>query len=197
MRKKIIGLLVCTLLLTIIIPNLSLAGDPEDPEITDDLGDTNLPHLDIECAWFYENPDEPEYLFTAIKVKSINLKTNAVLSIRWNYNGKDYVSGFDTYTFQKDVFRSGDPKRGTHWQWINMPECEGTIDRNTNVITWKILKSNIGHPKKDDVLTNTRAAAVPSGLISLIYFLTGRDYRDFAPNNQGTYGLNYQIHYSG
>jgi len=141
--------------------------------------------------------EAPAYLYTALKVKSLDLKANACLSIRWSYNGKEYVSGFNTYKFQEYIFRSGDPKRATYWQWKNMPECVGTVDQNTNIITWKILKSNIGNPEKGDVLTNTRAAAVPSGFISFIYFFIGRDYRDFAPTEQGIYGLDYVIQYSG
>jgi hypothetical protein len=195
MKKKIVGLFVCMLLITTILPMTTLAGDPENPEIEDELNDTNLNSLDIKSAWFYEKADEPEYLYTALKLQSLNLKANACLSIRWNYNGKDYVSGFDTYKFQEDVFRSGDPKRASYWQWQNMPECEGTADQATNVITWKVLKSNIGNPEKGDVLTNTRAAAVPSGYTSFIYFFTGRDFRDFAPNEQ--YGLDYIIQYIG
>jgi hypothetical protein len=173
----------------------ALAGDPENPEIEDELNDTDLSFLDIESAWFYEKADAPEYLYTALKVKSLNLKTNAVLSIRWNYNGKDYVSGFDTYRFQEDVFRSGDPKRASYWQWNSMPVCEGTTDQTTNIITWKVLKRNIGNPEKGDVLTNTRAAAVSGGYLSFIYFFTGNYFRDFAPNQQGTYGSDYIIQY--
>ena len=195
MRKKIIGILVCTLFITTILPMTTLAGDPENPEIEDELNDTAIPFLDIESAWFYENADEPEYLFTALKLQSLNLKANAVLSIRWDYDGKEYVSGFDTYIFLDDVFRSGDPKRASYWQWKNMPECEGIADYTTNIITWKVLKSNIGNPEKGDVLTHTKAAAVPAFPTSFIYFFNGRDYRDFAPNEQGTYGLDYVIQY--
>jgi hypothetical protein len=197
MRKKIIYIITCTLLFTLLPPNISYAENTAEPQITDDQNDTPLPFLDIKSAWFYENPDEPQYLFTALEVQTICLKTNAVLTIRWNLNGKDYVSAFDIKAFQKDVFRSGDPKRATHWQWIHMPECEGTFDLTTNIITWKILKSNIGNPEKNDVLTNTRATAVPSGITSVLFFIMGRDYRDFAPNQQGTYGSDYQIQYTG
>ncbi len=195
MKKKNTGFLMCMLLTITILPLTTLAGDPENPEIKDELDDTYLPSLDIESAWFYEKSDEPEYLYTALKVKSINLKANAVLSIRWSYDGKEYVSGFDTYIFQEDVFRSGDPKRATYWQWKNMPECEGIADQTTNIITWKVLKSNIGNPEKGDVLTHTRAAAVPGGFSSIINFFTSQDFRDFAPNEQYEYGLDYVIQY--
>jgi hypothetical protein len=196
--KKIKIILIFMLLIALVSPitNIVLAGDIENPEIEDELNDTDLPFLDIESAWFYENIDEPEYLYTALKLKSLNIKENTVLSIRWNYNEKDYISGFNSFKFRGHVFRSGDPKRATYWQWNTMPKCEGYIDQDNNIITWKILKSNIGNPKKDEVLMNTRAAAVPGFPTSFIYFFLGLDFRDFAPNEQYTYGLNYVIQYN-
>ena len=76
-----------------------------------------------------------------------------------------------------------------------MPECKGVFDQNTDIITWKILKSNIGNPEKDDVLTDTEASAVAGFPLSLIYFFTGKDYRDFAPDNYGDHGQDYIIQY--
>ena len=76
-----------------------------------------------------------------------------------------------------------------------MPESDGIVDLNSNVITWKILKCNLGRPNDGDILTNTRAAAVPGFPVSFIYFFTGRDARDFAPNDQGEFGLDYVIQY--
>jgi hypothetical protein len=57
------------------------------------------------------------------------------------------------------------------------------------------LKSNIGSPQKGDILTNTEASAVPGFPYSLIYFILGRDYRDFAPDPSSGYGENYTIIY--
>ena len=108
MRKKILGIIISMLLTATILPMTAFAGDPENPEIKDELNDTDLLFLDIESAWFYENADEPEFLYTALKVHSLSLKINAVYSIRWTYNGKEYVAGFDTYTFRENVFRSGE-----------------------------------------------------------------------------------------
>ena len=76
-----------------------------------------------------------------------------------------------------------------------MPECEGFIDAEEGTITWKILKNDIGSPKQGEVLTHTKANAVPGFPISVIYFFTGRDYRDFAPDNIEEYGLDYIIKY--
>ena len=66
--KKIICIFVCTLLITIILPIAVSAGDEQNPEIVDEIGDTPLSLLDIESAWFYENEEEPEFLFVSMKI---------------------------------------------------------------------------------------------------------------------------------
>jgi hypothetical protein len=193
MKGKIVPIIIIMLMISLSFSFTIYAGEEENPEIVDEENDTFLYSLDIISAWFYEKPDESEYLYTAMKVKLLNPNTNAVLSIRWTHNGKEYVSGLDTFRYREDIFRCGDPQRATYWQWTDMPECEGIIDIENNIFIWKILKSNIGNPKSGDILTNTKAAAVPGFPISFIYFFTGRDARDFAPNVQGEYGLNYII----
>ena len=197
MKRKILGMFVCTLLIATILPitGTILAGDEEDPEIVDGTGDTDLGFLDIESAWFYEKTDEPDYLFTALKIKDLKETFNAVFSIRWTYNGVVYVSGLDTFYYRDKEFRSGIRQRATYRQWKSMPECIGIFDQNTDIITWKILKSNIGNPQRGNVLTNTEASAVPGFPLSFIYFFTGKDYRDFAPDNYGDYGQDYIIQY--
>ncbi len=197
MKRKIIGIFVCTLLISTILPitGTVFAGDEEDPEIVDVTGDTDLGFLDIESAWFYEKADESDYLFTALKIKDLKEAFNAVFSIRWAYNDVVYVSGLSTYYYKDKEFRGGLRQRATYWQWKNMPECIGVFDQNTDIITWKMLKSNIGNPQKGDVLTNTEASAVAGFPLSFIYFFTGKDYRDFAPDNYGDYGQDYIIQY--
>jgi len=194
MKKYLISIF-CIILLGSFLPYIATGGDQDHPEIQDDIDDTDLPNLDIESAWFYEKNDEPEYLYTSLKIKELNPHANAVLTIRWSYNGKEYVSGLDTHKNRPDIFRSGDPQRATNRQWKAMPECTGIIDQETNIITWKIPKENIGNPEKGDMLTETRAAAVPGFPESFIYFILGRDYRDFAPSEQGVYGSSYTIQY--
>ena len=197
MKKKIICIFVLTLLITTILPitGTVIAGDEENPEIVDVTGDTDLGFLDIESAWFYEKADESDYLFTALKIKDLKEAFNAVFSIRWAYNDVVYVSGLSTYYYKDKEFRGGLRQRATYWQWKSMPECIGVFDQNTDIITWKMLKSNIGNPQKGDVLTNTEASAVAGFPFSFIYFFTGKDYRDFAPDNYGDYGQDYIIQY--
>jgi len=193
--KKIIGIFVCTLLITIIFPITVTASDETNPEIPDNLGDTRLSLLDIESAWFYEKEDEPEYLFIAMKILLLKENYNAVFSILFTFNGNDYAAGLNTFSFRDPIFRCGLPKHATYWQWNHMPKCEGLIDSEKNVIIWKIKKSSIGYPQPGDVLTNTKANAVPGFPLSLLYFILQFDYRDFAPDNFGEYGLNYVVQY--
>jgi hypothetical protein len=67
MRKKIIGLFVCMLLITTILPITAMAGDENDPEISDTTGDARM-NVDIQKAWFFEDPATPEYLYITLKV---------------------------------------------------------------------------------------------------------------------------------
>ena len=81
MSRKIIGIFVCVLLISNIIPVAVMAGDEENPEIIDELYDTDLDKLDIKSVWFYEKLNEPEYLFISMKIKNLNEKINAVFSV--------------------------------------------------------------------------------------------------------------------
>ena len=159
-----------------------------------ELNDTDLGLLDIESAWFYEDTSEPEYLYIALKIKELKENFNAVFSIRWTYDNVKYVAGLDTFFYKSKVFRSGLYQKGTYWQWKSMPECKGTFDQESNIITWKIQKSFIGDPKEGDILTNTKANAVPGFPLSFILFFI-HDYRDFAPNDYDDFGQDYIIEY--
>jgi len=195
MQRKIIPILVGMLFISSIFSMIVIAGDEENPEIKDDIGDSDLIFLDIESAWFFEEQENPEYLYISMKINDLKNDFSAVLSVRWIYNDVVYVAGLDTFYFRDNVFRSGLRQRASNWQWKNMPECLGLFDIDSNIITWKILKSNIGNPQKDDVLTKTEASAVPGFPISFVYFFFGKDYRDFAPNIYGEYGLDYIVQY--
>lgn len=195
MKKKSFSFFMCFILLFTMFSSIVPAGDEQQPEIEDITGDINLSFLDIVSVWFYEESDESDYLFISMKIKDLNEGFNAVFSVRWKYNDVVYVSGLDTFYFKDNEFRSGLRQRATYWQWKNMPECIGFFNESTNIITWKILKSNIGNPKKDDFLTNTEASAVMGFPSNIIYIFTGREYRDFAPDNYGDYGENYIIQY--
>ena len=194
MKIKIIAILACLLISTPILSITTIAGDEENPEIIDELNDTDIATLDINSVWFYEKSDEPNYLFISMKIKSLNERINAVFSVTWFYNGIKYVSGLDTFFYREKIFKSGLYQRATHRQWRSMPECQGIYDLDKSIITWKILKENIGNPQKDSVLTKTRASAVLGFPLNLLLFLFV-DYRDFAPSIVTEYGKDYIINY--
>lgn len=192
--KRILCVVVLMLFLSGPFTMLVSAGNEEEPEIIDEVNDNELPFLDIISAWFHEEPEEPEYLYTTMKLISLNTKFNSVLSIRWSLNNKEYVAGLDIYKIRGIVFRSGDPQRATYWQWNEMPECEGFINQKEQTITWKIPKTTIGDLKQGDVLQNTRAGAIPGFPLSFLYFFLGRQLKDFAPDST-EFGNEYIIKY--
>ena len=51
MRNKIIVIIVFMLFFTKLLPTTVFAGDEENPEITDSIGDARF-YLDIDKAWF-------------------------------------------------------------------------------------------------------------------------------------------------
>jgi len=96
MKKKIIGIFICTLLIATMLPITGsvIAGDENDPEIVDDPDTDVFDYLDIISAWFYENADEPDYLFTALKIKEISpLYFKQHLTVHWEHNGVECASG--------------------------------------------------------------------------------------------------------
>jgi hypothetical protein len=157
MRKKIVGLFVCMLLITMLLPTIALAGDEENPEITDTVGDARA-YLDIQKAWFYEDPSTPEILYTTIEItKPSNIPFKQHLVVQWQMNGEHYASmlaiGYNFtqwFDYVSIIGRGqfGDPKP-------MVSEIQGSFDTTKGTVTCIIPKSTIGNPKPGDVLTNT------------------------------------------
>jgi len=193
MMKKIVGIVITLLMIGSISTLNVIAGDEENPEIEDDIGDTDLSFLDIEAAWFYEKQENPEYLFISMKFQDIKETFPAVFAVKWSYNDIVYVAGLTTYFFKQKDVRSGLYQRGSYWQWKSMPACDGIFDHHKNTFTWTIPKSNIGNPQQGERLTQTKCSAVPSFPISITDLFM--DFRDFAPNNYNEHGHDYLLQY--
>ena len=194
MIKKIGGLIISVLMMVSISSLNVVAGDEENPEIEDDIGDTDLSFLDIEAAWFFEQEENPEYLCITMKFQDIKETFPAVFAVKWSYNDVVYVAGLTTYFFKPQDIRSGLYQRGTSRQWKSMPTCEGVVDHTKNTFTWTIPKSNIGNPQQGERLTQTKCSAVASFPISIIDLFM--DLRDFAPNNYtDEHGKDYILQY--
>ena len=215
MKKKIVGLFVCMLLFTTILPITALAGDPENPEITDAIGDARA-YLDIKKAWFYEDPSTPEILYTTIEItKPSSIPFKQHLVVTWQMNGEYYASmlAIGYYLNKSRWFeyvsiigrgQFGDPE--STFSYI-----QGSFDTTKGTVTCIIPKSTIGNPKPGDVLTNTHSQCFERfGLWGSLGFspfarnflfeviLKKWQLEDTAPdpvNNEWVYGLDYIIQY--
>ena len=95
MKEKFIIILICIVFFVSIISLNVIAGDEENPEIIDNEDDWfgsfinhpiryNIFHaigllpmesfdfLDIKSAWFFEKSNEPDYLYTSLKLKNLD-----------------------------------------------------------------------------------------------------------------------------
>ena len=206
MSRRIIGIFVCVLLISNIIPVAVMAGDEENPEISDEEENDVQDNFNIISAWFFEKEEEPEYLFTALKLKNVDtMKLKQHLVVSWEHNGIHCSAGL-YIGYDPNWWFAYEGGYGHGW-WFqeHYQKIEGGFDEETGVIICKTPKSIINNPEKGDVLTNTRALAFQRfGFIgrmgfdrcfiqSLIYFITGKSVSDYAPNDG--YGIDYIIKY--
>ncbi len=159
MKEKIVGILIFMLLTTTILPVTALAGDEQHPEITDISGDARR-YLDIEKAWFYENPDTPEMLYTVIELRKPSaLPFKQHLVVQWQMNGEYYASmlaiGYNITQWFEYVSIIGRGQFGDPQPVVTY--IKGSFDTATGTVTCNIPKSTIGNPKPGDVLTNTHS----------------------------------------
>ena len=174
---------MCMLFISTILPITGsvLAGDEENPEMQDEENDLfgtfiNFPNvlnflqllqiikfdsfdfLDIESAWFYEELENPDYLFTAIKLKDLEVTPlRAIYAIHWDCNGKRYTSCLHTHSDGEytgyvagRIFGLG-YRRGIYY------DITGELNIDNNIIIFNIPKDKIGNPEPGDVLTRTDA----------------------------------------
>jgi hypothetical protein len=214
--KRIGNIIVFMMLLTMMLLPLATAGSEENPEIEDynendpyDIFGTfvRIPGLfalfrtigmfpfdsfaviDIQSAWFYEQSDNPTYLFTALKLEDVFLiKQTQIYSIKWTMNGKEYstsvhsdmMSGIHTY------FNGGDGGIGGTYGEIN-----GSFDVENNIIYFTVPKDMIGNPQPGDILTETNAwTALRFGAEPFTIFFGGELAKDWSG-----YGKEYVIQY--
>jgi hypothetical protein len=210
MRKKIVGILIFMLLTTTMLPITALAGDEENPEIAD-ADDDAFGNIDIKSVWFFEEPEEPDYLFICMKINEPRVnKIQQTFAVFWEYNGKIYACGMfiGIHVFGYEFWDAG--------QYINSasgggPDYhtidKGTYDTSTGIISWNVPKELIGNPNPGDVLTKTWSNAFQRyGFLGLIGFsrpviellfevLLGNSLWDNAPDSTTEYGLDYTIQY--
>lgn len=210
MRKKIVGMIIFMLLTIAILPVTVNAGDEENPEITDEIGDA-FGNIDINSVWFWEKSEDPDYLFVCMKINEPRLnKIQQTFAVFWEYNTEIYACGmfiglhFLGYEFwDAGAYINNAPGGGPEYHVID----EGTYNTSTGIITWRIPKEIIGDPNPGDVLTKTWSNAFQRyGFLGLIGFsrplidylakiVFGNYLWDFAPEHTDEYGLDYVIQY--
>ncbi len=220
MKKKIIGIFVCMLLITTILQITTMAGDENDPEIRDNLNDqfgalvefptrirtrialallqmNSFDFIDINSAWFYENEFESDYLYAALKLNDLSIiSQDAIYSVHWTFNGVAYSVGSHLYNNGQysSCFVGLDKWFNNKWQ-----NAEVTYDFDRNIVTFKMDKKFIGDPQPDDILMKTFAwTALRFNVQALcLLFSDGELVKDCAPflENNEVYGRNYQILY--
>jgi hypothetical protein len=206
MRKKIISILVSMLFIFTILSVNVFAGSEEDPEIVDEEENDVKDYLDIISAWFYEKEGEPDYLYTALKLKNIDTtKTKQHLVVKWEHEGVECAASLHI-GYDEDWWFSYQAGHG-HGFWFqeHYQDIEGEFDEETGIIICKIPKSFVNNPEEGDVLTNTRALAFQRfgfiGMLgfdrwfirTMIFIFSGKGVSDFAPNDG--YGRDYTIQY--
>ena len=206
MVKKASSIFIILMLIIIGFSVQISAGDEVTPEIVDEPDSEIVNYLDIISAWFFEKEEEPDYLFTALKMKEINpYHFKQHLTVHWEYNGIPCASGMHIgYGLPWYDFSAG---YGHGW-WFqeHYQEITGEYNEETGIIICKIPKTIINNPQKGDVLENTYASAFQRfGFIgrmgfdrailrSILFLISGKDVVDFAPESID-YGSDYIIQY--
>ena len=211
---------VCMLLIITILPITAIAGDENDPEITDNLDDqfgavvdhpyrmrtliaklllqmNSFDFIDIDSAWFYEIDLEPDFLYAALKLKDLTPNPQrAIYSIHFTTGVTAYSVGSHLCNNAQNAlgFIGLDKRFNRDWE-----ETEAAFDFDTNIVTFKLDKQYIGNPQPGDVITKTfawTALRFNYELFSLL-FSDGELVKDAAPFKKNTdeYGRDYVILY--
>ena len=159
--KRMVGLFVCMLLITTLLPISVMAGDEAHPEISDITGDARK-SVDIKEAWFCEDQATPEYLYVTIQVVKLRtLYYGSILhDVLWTMNDVDYITYSGVGIYMLLILHRNDFWAGVNRAYPNNGSViNGTLNLMKGTITYKIPKSAIGNPQPGDVLTKTNAWA--------------------------------------
>lgn len=201
MRKKIIGIFFCMLLITTVIP-LSVYARNSDPQITDESGDA-FGYIDIDSVWFSEKEETPEFLYISEKINEPSkFPPKQTFAVFWTYKNIEYacalVLGFRLDEWMKFLLVI---ENNTNEVFIDI---NGTYDIETGIITWEIPKEIIGNPLTGDVLTDTwsnafrrigfigRIGLTRTALDIIFLLVFGNNMWDYAPA-RGEFGSDYII----
>ncbi len=158
MKRKIIGI---TLILILISSSLSLcveAGSEKNPELEDETGECHR-SIDIKSVWFFEKPDEPEYLH--VNMKLANFKIFRIFQdfrVYFQIDNETYcvkllfpvIYPVSYYTLTHEI------RNGSSITWDDYL-INGQLNKIKGIISWKIPKNLIGNPEAENFVTDIHA----------------------------------------
>jgi len=187
-------------LFIIFVPLSVGAGDEQDPEITDDehdmfqhpyfyLPQRSLDAVDMVSAWFSEDQNESNYLFITIKVVDLQYLffLRSTYLVEWGHG--DYVYTGRLTTQFLGLYSIASLQR-SYPNRIHI--IRAFVDKQHDLVTFKIPKEFIDDPQPGEVLTRTRVASTittTSGYLLDFYLVF-----DIAPDHQAS-GKDYIIRY--
>jgi hypothetical protein len=168
MKKKIVYIFVCMLLVTTILPLTALAGDPENPEVIDRIRDVKLfgvitipfqmeyKYADVVAAWLHEDSATPDYLSVSLQIRDLQDKTEsleAIYNVDWIWNNNRFIvnlhinpQGIGSFIVGRSFDYNDDIE-----EWI---ACDGTVDLEKNIITWSVPKEFMQNIRKGSMITS-------------------------------------------
>jgi len=207
--KKIVAISLSFLMIGLINNITAFAGYEEDPEIEDTIGDA-FGYLDIHSVWFYENEEEPDMLYVAMKINEpVYWHFQQTFAVFWKYNGNLYSCGLHLgFGVGEDWEKYSAAKYPPNKYYPDYHyNLTGKYSKSEGIITMELPKEFIGNPEKDEVLSETWSNAFRRvGLIGRIGFtrhiiddiilaIFGNSMWDYAPNKDEGYGRDYIIKY--
>ena len=198
MKQKIVGLFVCMLMVVLVFQMPGTAFSDDVHEITDDEGDTRFEYVDVVWASFYENADQPQYLYAALQISNLQEKKGCVYAIHWYFNDVHYDTalhnGLMLPPLRFKIWSSDYYDKRTPMKTWNDTLNSGSFDPQNDVIIWTLHKSCIGFPQPGDILTHAYVfTAQRIANLGLIPF--GRLFMSFSDSSDSSASLNYIIQY--
>ena len=153
MNIKLNRLISISLLIITIIPISAIAGDEQNPEIEDKQGDM-FKQIDMVSIWFFEDINNPDYLYLSFKMKDLVTNTHifeAIYAVHWKFYENYYAASLNVLPSHISNFLTGraNDKCNDYESYVI---CNGTYNVDNSIITWEILKDAIGNPKPGDTL---------------------------------------------
>lgn len=153
-----------------ILSNIAIAGDEENPEVSDGENDVvflngryqnpllspYFKHIDIVSAWFFENPDLPDTLFISLKFSDFRTCTlTAWYGMFWEMEGESWAAVLELN--KGEIELAGVQLHNT--PWIEIDDFF-SIDEANSILTFSIPKEFIGVASGDTLRYPYAAAAI-------------------------------------